>query len=663
MCACHACYVVVTFDPRNGTAEADFEQQEVIRRETAQRPTNPTRAGYYFDGWFTTPECECPGETSVCVPFNFDTPILDYKTLYARWTPVWRVTFDLNGGSYAGTTPLVQYVRDGGNATPTTSNPTRSNHIFLGWESVPAGSSLNNVTEDRVFVAQWQVQLQITFDLHGGQPDVEPQTILAGGVATRPENDPTREGYIFRGWYTAAQGGAPFVFGSPNYITSNTVVHARWDIQVTFNLQGGSYIGDFPPQTLVPGALATEPSSIPVRENFTFLGWFTSSTGDVLFDFAGGVYVSTVIYARWEADIPDPIYWVVSFDLQGGEPANGSYADFAAQTIIDGGVVTMPPHPVRSGYEFVGWYTSIDGGTAWLADTPVFEDRTLYARWVEVIPDPVYNVIFDLQGGINDGRFEPQQVYEGQAATNPGEPLRPGYQPNTYWVFNGWALSPNGQPDPSLIDSFPIYADTTFYAVWTPAAPIIYSVHADFPFIMGRGEPGATLAIIIPCDRRAEGQRTITVVVDSAGNWSYFAWSLSERVLVGGDLIVTNQTVNGRTSTDASTVVIGSAPSVILHEWYTWYGMTAEGHILGRANLQAGDIARVYVYIENTSSTVAQNISVRMTGLHWDSADYLYHFFGDIPPQTVVVKVFYVTVVEDVELSNIGRRQVTVIFG
>ena len=69
----------------------------------------------------------------------------------------------------------------------------------------------------------------VTFNLHGGSGNFPVQNVEDGQLATAPTAIPTRAGYTFVGWYTAATGGTAFDFTTP--ITENTVVHARWETQ------------------------------------------------------------------------------------------------------------------------------------------------------------------------------------------------------------------------------------------------------------------------------------------------------------------------------------------------------------------------------------------------------------------------------------------------
>jgi len=69
--------------------------------------------------------------------------------------------------------------------------------------------------------------LTVTFNTNGGST-VQSQSVCPAGTATRPSQDPTRSGYIFTNWYTAATGGAVFNFANP--INANTTVHAQWRV-------------------------------------------------------------------------------------------------------------------------------------------------------------------------------------------------------------------------------------------------------------------------------------------------------------------------------------------------------------------------------------------------------------------------------------------------
>ncbi|MDR2556083.1 MAG: InlB B-repeat-containing protein, partial [Bacteroidales bacterium] len=65
----------------------------------------------------------------------------------------------------------------------------------------------------------------VTFDVQGGSA-VEAQRVVEGDMAVKPA-DPTKEDYIFTGWYTAATGGDEYLFNSP--VTTDITLYAQWE--------------------------------------------------------------------------------------------------------------------------------------------------------------------------------------------------------------------------------------------------------------------------------------------------------------------------------------------------------------------------------------------------------------------------------------------------
>ncbi|MBT1165573.1 Ig-like domain-containing protein [Bifidobacterium simiarum] len=65
----------------------------------------------------------------------------------------------------------------------------------------------------------------VAFNSNGGSR-VASQTVTSGGRVSQPKN-PTRSGYTFAGWYTAANGGARYDFTTP--VTANRTLYAHWE--------------------------------------------------------------------------------------------------------------------------------------------------------------------------------------------------------------------------------------------------------------------------------------------------------------------------------------------------------------------------------------------------------------------------------------------------
>ena len=74
----------------------------------------------------------------------------------------------------------------------------------------------------------------VTFDFDNGT-DAKNKQVENGEKVTKPETDPTKEDYIFAGWYTKDESGnwaaKPFDFNTP--ITDNMILYARWGVEAT----------------------------------------------------------------------------------------------------------------------------------------------------------------------------------------------------------------------------------------------------------------------------------------------------------------------------------------------------------------------------------------------------------------------------------------------
>ena len=142
--------ITVTFEANGGTCSSSGKT--VYHSDTYGTLPTATRSGYTFNGWFTSSSggTKITESTTVTVTSN--------QTLYAQWTKIeYTLSFSANGGSGA---PSAQ--KGYGYITISSTKPTRSDYMFLGWSESSSASSASysaggsiNLTSNKTLYAVW----------------------------------------------------------------------------------------------------------------------------------------------------------------------------------------------------------------------------------------------------------------------------------------------------------------------------------------------------------------------------------------------------------------------------------------------------------------------------------------------------------------------------
>ena len=161
----------------------------------ATLPTDVTRTGYTFKGWYYNENLTGSPVTAIS---NIETGNKEY---WAKWEiNQYTVTVKPENGEAD-----ITITQDYGTAIAAPADPTREGYTFIGWDmAIPATMPAENMT----ITAKWKVnQYTITFDSNGGS-EIAPITQDYGTAITAPA-DPTREGYTFIGWDKAIPATMP----------------------------------------------------------------------------------------------------------------------------------------------------------------------------------------------------------------------------------------------------------------------------------------------------------------------------------------------------------------------------------------------------------------------------------------------------------------------
>jgi len=220
-------------------------------------------------------------------------------------------------------------------------------------------------------------QFTVTFNANGGTTPTASKTVSYGSTyGTLPTC--SRTGYTFDGWYTAASGGTKITSASTVSITANQTLYAHWIANTytgTFDLQGGKISGSAASVTKTEtfDAAWVLPAD-PARDGYSFAGWYTAPTGgtritgETVYDTAA----NSTLYARWTGNTV-----TCTYDARGGTVSP------ASKDVTVGGTYGELPTPVRAGYSFLGWFTTVNGNTQ-LTDTSTVTataNHTIYAHW------------------------------------------------------------------------------------------------------------------------------------------------------------------------------------------------------------------------------------------------------------------------------------------
>ena len=341
----------------------------------ATLPTDVTRTGYTFKGWYDNEGLTGNPVTAIG---GAETGNKEY---WAKWKiNQYTVTVKPENGEADNT-----ITQDYGTPITAPADPIREGYTFIGWDrDIPKTMPAENMTVK----AQWEInQYAITFDTNGGS-EIAPITQDYGTKITTPA-DPTRKGYTFKGWDKEIPKTMP---------AENMTVKAQWEINqyaITFDTNGGSEIA---PITQDYGTKITAPAD-PTREGYTFIGWDRDIPEIMPAE-------NITVTAQWEIN-----RYTITFDTNGG-------SEIAPITQDYGTNITAPADPTRKGYTFKGWDKEIP-------ETMPAENITVKAQW-EINQ---YTIAFDTNGGSEIATIT--QDY-GTEITAPDNPTREGY------TFIGW---------------------------------------------------------------------------------------------------------------------------------------------------------------------------------------------------------------------------------
>jgi len=277
--------------------------------------------------------------------------------------------------------------------------PTKTGYTFLGWYDNPELTGpiydFNTpVTTNFTLYAKWElVTYNITYNGLEGASNSNTATYNVETPTINLSDPGLREGYLFAGWFTAAEGGVEveeIVLGS----TGNVVLFARWNLvsyDITYNgLEGASNSNPATYNVETPTITLADPG---LRDGYDFVGWFTAAEGGTEVEsITLGTTGDVIVFARWEELAAGTV--LVSYEAFDGTPAP------SPMTVNVDEPFSAPTAPTKTGYTFGGWYKENTFVTIWnFAVDTTDVAITLYAKWNVITYDITY---LNLEGATNN---------------------------------------------------------------------------------------------------------------------------------------------------------------------------------------------------------------------------------------------------------------------
>ena len=452
----------------------------------------PTRNGYTFLGWNTQADGKGTAYAAGAIYKNDQNG--GTVTLYAQWTP-WKHVLHYNKNVPTSSTsqtvsnmPVDQTKTFGQLMTISNLVPTRKGYTFAGWYTQSNGTGTkydpgSNYAADQNggtvnLYAKWTPwTYNIKYDQNVKSTSSSKTVTDMPAAQTKTQEidvtlssmTPKRNGYIFAGWSTSANGSVEYKPGSrfTKDLDSNGAsitlyaVWTPWKHTIHYNSNiptnaptGTTTVSNMPgDQTKTFDEKLMISSNKPTRKGYNFAGWSTSANGDVVYQ-PGAEYKNdqnggtVTLYAKWTT-------WKHTVTYDKNVPANSKKTDVknmpGNQTkIYDQNLTLQSNVPTRIGYTFVKWTTNKDGtGTAYQPGSQYSYNRdsdggtvTLYAVWTPW----KYTVRYDKNVPANSSSQTVSNMPTDQTKTeevnltlSSNKPSRHGY------IFNGWQAQINGK--------------------------------------------------------------------------------------------------------------------------------------------------------------------------------------------------------------------------
>ena len=183
---------------------------------------------------------------------------------------------------------------------------------------------------------------------------------------------PSKDGYVFLGWYLNDELVTEIIEGT----TGNITLVAKWEevrvapLLINYKLDGG-VLPSNAPTTFFPGTVVVLPT--PSKEGYTFLGWYINNK--LVTEISVDQNEEVTVSAKWEKE---KVYGEISYIINGGKLPE------QVVEMYEEGVGVELPIPSKDGNKFLGWTLEENSSNYITAISKTQKGAvTVYAHWEE----------------------------------------------------------------------------------------------------------------------------------------------------------------------------------------------------------------------------------------------------------------------------------------
>ena len=464
----------------------------------------PTREGYTFLGWSAaqdtpviTANPETDGET--LYPAGYEWNVIGDVTFTAKWqlnTYTLCTTLKLNGSDKAYEVPGRGFswtYRESGEKDTDINYASFRDVLAAKAREIDAANTPSQKQIDIVFSVgkiadveqeikkygqegiNWQPNNKNTAYVSASVYTYYDVTFMDGNTTLGTETvkygetanfaDPTKYGYNFTGWYTAAEGGDKVELTTP--VTKSMTLYAQWD-KKEYNVSASLYLNgngtgttrsvkglydtdinydgeDGLKAQLKEAALAADAANEPNQDKVDIEICLNDKSGKPFDATTYGQEGYNWRNMEWTNPKDGQTRkWIVAYTWA----YVSTYYDvtfmdgnttLGTETVKYGEKLAAFDEPTKDGYKFLGWFTEAD--EAFDLTTPITKSMTLTAKWER----NTYTIIYHGNGGVKvDGNKTHEQLTSKKLPIGEPTTLENAEFTRDNYRFLGWSYFENG---------------------------------------------------------------------------------------------------------------------------------------------------------------------------------------------------------------------------